>query len=305
MADSEPRESELKCPVGTWDSHMHVVEPNRFPLSANAKYTPPTHTLSEALAFESTLGISNVVLVQPSIYGNDNSCLFSALKELGVARARGVVQFDPSSIDEETLLQWHNLGVRGVRINLKSVGSEPSPEELTRALNRYADKIRRLGWVITIYLDMKVIPVLEKVVPKLDVKVCIDHYGSPELPQASQPTATPLDPYQLPGFSSLISLLQGESTYVKLSAPYRLSPDPELRDIEVITKELIRVRSKRLLYATDWPHTRFSGIDSRPFLEALLRWSGTQETANKIFQVNAEGLWGVRQGHYLRGGVAN
>lgn len=292
VAFSSTAASIPKCPAGTWDSHMHVVEPDRFPLSASATYKPATHTLSEALAFESSLGISNLVLVQPSIYGNDNSCLLAALEELGPERARGVVQFDPSSTPIHVLRQWHDLGVRGVRINLKSVGSEPSARELTQTLGAYADKIRPLGWAITIYVDMKMIPVLEDVVSKLGVKLCIDHYGSPELSQTIPP-ATKLDPYQLSGFSSLVALLRQGSTWVKLSAPYRLSPDPDMRDLGTVTEELIHVAPNRLIYATDWPHTRFSGIKSRPFIEACLRWSGTQEVADRIFQRNAEELWEV------------
>lgn len=279
-------------PSSTWDSHMHVVEPERFPLSANAIYKPPTHTLSEAIAFESSLDIPNIVLVQPSIYGNDNSCLLAALEELGPNCARGVVQFDLSNIKPQTLQQWHALGVRGVRVNLKSVGSEPSVEELTQTLRQYAEIIRPLDWTLTLYIDMKRIPLLQDLVSTLGVKFCIDHYGSPQLPQ--KPQSSSFDPYQLRGFSSLVSLLRSGKTWVKLSAPYRLSADPEMRDLEVMTKELIRVAPSRLVYATDWPHTRFKGVDARPFRDACLRWSGVQDVADKIFRSNAEELWDAR-----------
>ncbi|KAL9620697.1 MAG: hypothetical protein Q9160_004833 [Pyrenula sp. 1 TL-2023] len=281
-------------PSGTWDSHMHVVEPERFPLSANAIYKPPTHTLWEAMTFESSLDIANIVLVQPSIYGNDNSCLLAALEELGPQRARGVVQFDQSNIDPQTLRRWHELGVRGVRINLKSVGSEPSVEELTQTLQRYAEIIRPLGWTLTLYIDLKRIPLLQDIVSALGVKFCIDHYGSPQLPKEFQGSS--FDPYQLQGFSSLVSLLRSGKTWVKLSAPYRLSADPEMRDLEVMTRELLRVAPSRLVYATDWPHTRFKGVDARPFRDACLQWSGMQDVADKIFRYNAEELWDVRAG---------
>ena len=93
---------------------MHVVEPHRFLVSKEAVYQPSTHTLADALAFASTLGLENLVLVQPSVYGTDNSCLLAALADLGPARSRGIVVVDPSNIQSGTLDEWHALGVRGL-----------------------------------------------------------------------------------------------------------------------------------------------------------------------------------------------
>lgn len=114
---------ERKMMPQSWDSHMHVVDPQRYPLSTNAVYTPSSHTLSQAFAFHETSGIQKFVLVQPSIYGNDNTCLLDALKQLGPRRGRGVVTFAPDTIQRKTLDEWHGLGVHSVRVNLKSVGS--------------------------------------------------------------------------------------------------------------------------------------------------------------------------------------
>ena len=62
---------------------MHIVDPEKYPLALGAQYVPPIHTLSDAMTFESSVGIQNIVLVQPSIYGFDNSCMLDGLKELG------------------------------------------------------------------------------------------------------------------------------------------------------------------------------------------------------------------------------
>lgn len=77
-----------KLPPRSWDSHMHVFGPHSLD-SPTAPYHPIPSSLSQALAFESILGISNIVLVQPSCYGNDNSYLLSARRQLGDRRARG------------------------------------------------------------------------------------------------------------------------------------------------------------------------------------------------------------------------
>ncbi|KAL2002778.1 hypothetical protein VTN02DRAFT_5996 [Thermoascus thermophilus] len=279
---------------------MHVVEPlQRYPIVANAAYKPSPHTLSQALAFEASVGIENVVLVQPSIYGTDNSCLLDALRKLGPARARGVVVIDPDTIQRETLAQWHALGVRGVRVNLKSVGKVMGEDELAGTLVRHADLVRPFGWVVQLYVSLDTVTALERIVPRLGgVKVCLDHFGSPDL--SLSPTNyndhAPLNPYSLPGFSSLVSLLRGGQTYVKLSAPYRLSKDPQMRDLRALARELIRVAPDRLVFATDWPHTRFDGLDIRPFTESCLQWcAAVPGLAERLFRRNAEALWDVKE----------
>jgi predicted TIM-barrel fold metal-dependent hydrolase len=265
---------------------MHVVEP-RYPVVANAAYKPFLHTIEDAIAFESSIGIENIVLVQPSIYGFDNSCLLDALRHIGPSRGRGVVVIDPPNTDLATLRTWHALGVRGVRLNFKSTGMAPSREELERILLDQARLIRPLGWMIQVHTSMSMIPLLEEIFPPLGVKVCIDHFGGPDLQKYEQGT---FDPYSFTGFSSLISMLKARKTYVKVSAPYRLSKDEHFRDLEIMIREFLREAPTQVLYATDWPHTRFLGVDIEPFTELCLRICGSQALAERVFRLNAEDL---------------
>jgi predicted TIM-barrel fold metal-dependent hydrolase len=279
-------------PKGTWCSHMHIVEPKKFPLDAKAQYQPHPHTIADARSFYEPLGIKNMVIVQPSIYANDNSCTLHALRELTPQHGRAVVQFDPKTIKQRTLDDWHDLGVRGVRVNLVSVGRELSEEDLRTELTEYADVIRRLDWVLEIYIPLRMATVLEKIVTDLDVKVCIDHFGQPTLPTPYDPT-TAIKPYDLPGFTSLVNLLQA-NTWVKLSGQYRISKDPEMRDLEPLAIELLKMAPDRVVFATDWPHTRFENVDTKTFIEACFRWCGEGTgLAEKLFVTNAEELWDV------------
>lgn len=282
-----------KIPQKSWDSHMHVVDPTQYPLAKGAQYIPEPHILSDALTFESTLGIHKIVLVQPSIYGNDNSCMLDALRRIGPQNGRAVVAFDPKSITATTLDVWHRIGVRGVRINLQSVGQEMDPVELKGTLQQYADIIRPYGWVLQLYVPLNTASVLEAVVPNLGVKVCLDHFGCPTLsgPLGYQFTG---DAYSLPGFTSLVNLLSQGSTYLKMSAPYRLSPDAGHLDLEPMAKELLRVAPDRIVFATDWPHTRYEGLDIKPFVASVVEWCGDDNTLiERIFKHNAEDLWSV------------
>ncbi|KAH6713415.1 hypothetical protein BKA61DRAFT_609100 [Leptodontidium sp. MPI-SDFR-AT-0119] len=279
-------------PHGSWDSHMHILDPTHYPLASDAQYTPNAHLLPSALSFEKSMHIQNLVIVQPSIYGYDNSCLLSALRTLGPSRGHGVVTFETANTTTSTLQEWHALGVRGVRINLQSVGQSADPVELASTLHRYADIIRPFGWVLQLYVPLETAVVLEDIVPGLNVRVCLDHFGSPDLSNA---TAGSSDPYAIPGFRSLVNLLKQGNTFVKMSAPYRLSNSTEWSELEPTGRELLRVAGmKRVVFASDWPHTRFEGLDIKPFFRTVMEWCNWDEAMiERVFKGNAEDLWDV------------
>ncbi|RYC93097.1 hypothetical protein BFJ63_vAg4232 [Fusarium oxysporum f. sp. narcissi] len=281
-----------RIPPDSWDSHMHIVDVENYTLDASAKYRPTSHTLDQALAFETGVGLRNIVLVQPSIYGLDNSCLLDGLRALGTERGRGVVAIDPEVVNEEELRSWHGLGVRGVRLNILSNELAIDAAELERQLMLYADAVRPLGWVVQVYVPMDMVTLLEPIIPKLNVKFCIDHLGQPPLNKYAG-----ADPYDIPGFTSLINLLKNGQTYVKLSAAYRMSTLPDYSDLNPIAKEVIRVAGKtHVVFATDWPHTRFEGLDIKPWMERVLSWCGDDEhLKERLFRGNAEDLWDVQR----------
>lgn len=270
---------------------MHVVDPDNFPLDANAQYKPHPHTLADAKAFYSPLGIKNMVFVQPSIYGNDNSCMLEALKKVGPTHGRAIVGIDPTTTSLDTLQEWHSLGVRGARLNFVSVGRELSEVELHKELESYVTLLEPLDWVLELFIPMKQLVALERILPSLeDPAICIDHFGWPTLPPYDP--SRQLDPYSLAGFESLTRLLK-RNAWVKLSAPYRLSKDSQMSDLGAIGRELIKNHRERVIYATDWPHTRYDNIDPVPFIEKCFDWCGDDERrVEMLFRENAAELWG-------------
>ena len=280
-----------RLPVDTWDGHMHFIDPKRYNLAAGAAYVPSIHSVWDAVTFEDTVGMKNVVAVQPSIYGNDNSAMLDAMKALGPERSRGVVVFDESTIQNETLHEWHDLGVRGVRLNLSSTGQTPDIEILKNTLRRYAALVRPLGWMIQIYISMDLLPALESTIKALDIKICFDHFAHPSKPSNPSSQISPFDPYSIPGFSSLIRMLQHGNTFVKFSAPYRM--DLENHQLEALALEILRVQNDRVVFATDWPHTRFEGLDIKTFQEDVLGWAEEKGCVEKVFSGNAKVLWDV------------
>jgi len=273
---------------------MHFIDPKRYNLAAGAAYVPSIHSVWDAVTFEDTVGMKNVVAVQPSIYGNDNSAMLDAMKALGPERSRGVVVFDEATIQSETLQEWHDLGVRGVRLNLASTGQTPDIEVLKNTLQRHAELVRPLGWMVQLYASMDLLPALESTIKALDVKICFDHFAHPTKPaNAASPisSSTPFDPYSITGFPSLIRLLQHGNTFVKFSAPYRM--DLESHQLEAVALEILRVQNDRVVFATDWPHTRFEGLDIKSFQEECLAWAEDAGCVEKVFSLNAKVLWDV------------
>ncbi|MBB5577613.1 hypothetical protein GGD50_006268 [Rhizobium paranaense] len=110
----------FKVPANSCDAHFHIYD-SRFPAAPNASLIPPDATMDAYLRLRERLGFERSVIVQPSTYGTDNSCMPSALEKLG-ARARGIAVVD-TSVTDETLKQLDKAGVRGIRFNLGRVGA--------------------------------------------------------------------------------------------------------------------------------------------------------------------------------------
>lgn len=290
---SATTQSRQLIPSSSWDSHIHVCEPSLFPLSSSAKYQAHTATLAEVqTAVCTNLGLQKLVFVQPSTYGNDNSCLLDALKKVGSSMGRGVVVFDPATTSLEQLREWHRIGVRGVRVNLKSVGKTMDPKEFQASLLAYANAIRLMkSWVLELYIELEMVEQVVPMMEQLDVKVVIDHFGSPkrgELMPAGKLS-------EMRGWDSLLKFMTFPNAYVKISGPYRVSLDPEFHDLEPLAKELFAVRGgKGCVFASDWPHTQFEGVEISPWLERCIEWCESDtHLLDLLFKENADELWGL------------
>jgi predicted TIM-barrel fold metal-dependent hydrolase len=280
----------VKPPIQMWDTHMHVVDP-RFSFVKTATYKPKHwHTLEDANYFyQKAFGITdwNAVFVQPSIYGSDNSCLLDALRKIGPKRGRGVVDIEPESIDRDILLEWNELGVRGVRINLKSGGEDFTAVQINRRIEGAANVLEKHGinWHLDLYCDMYHIPDMKDLIMALNRPVVFAHFGSPgwSKGEAAQLDNRRTEPLFLPGFNDLLYLIKNHFIWLKLSAPYRVAPDVPLKGI---FEELLRVQGSpdHLMFATDWPHTRFEDVDIMAFTQDLLKWCETNGSVDEIKQ---------------------
>ncbi len=99
-AGPKPR---LACPPGAADCHIHLYGTRAaYPLAPACPIPPPYAPVEAYRGVMARLGLTRVVIVQPSAYGTDNRCTLDGLAELGAA-ARAVVVVDQSVTDAEPL----------------------------------------------------------------------------------------------------------------------------------------------------------------------------------------------------------
>jgi 2-pyrone-4,6-dicarboxylate lactonase len=229
-------------PAGAIDVHNHIVGPqSKYPMAATRTYTPPEASVAQLRALRTQLGVARNVIVQPSFYGFDNSCLVDALKELGPS-ARGIAVVQQNVSDAE-LKRLADAGVTGVRLNLATAGVR-DPKVAIDAINAFAPRFVPMGWHIQINTGLPVVAAIAQTVADLKVPVVFDHMANLEAEKGMNQ----------PGFGALVDLVKGRNTYVKLSAPYNLSKRADWADVVPLAKALIAAGPDRMLWGTNWPH---------------------------------------------------
>src|SRR5690606_13147500 len=169
--------SPFSIPPDACDCHVHVFLPEQFPYAASRSYTPPAATIGELLELRRLLGTGRTVLVQPSCYGTDNAAMLAALAALGTDAARGIAVVDPASIPDEALRQFHNTGVRGLRLNLRVRPEDTDGlDRIVRLRRQSADRIRPLGWHLQLHLDTALLARLAPTLKALDIALVLDHF---------------------------------------------------------------------------------------------------------------------------------
>lgn len=240
--DPSPHAPRVQVPARACDVHAHVCGPrDRFPLVANRLYNPPEASLSDYLHMLDTLGIERGVLVQPSVYGTDNSAMLEALSAAPARlRAVAVLPFDVSAVEIERL---HALGVRGVRCNIVDL-KEGRGQLPLEGLRRLADTIAPFGWHIEFLMHVNEFPDLDRQLGNLPVPLVFGHLGY-----------VPSQLGTTDGFEALLRLARAGRAWVKLTAPYRLTGEPFPYPSTVAAAQaLLDEVPDRLLWGSDWPH---------------------------------------------------
>lgn len=199
----------------------------------------------------SALRLERVVIVQPSVYGTDNTCTLDGMRELG-NRARGVAVIDEKTTDAQ-LDAMGKAGIRGIRLNLATAGIN-DPSVARQRFDNAVARVRNRGWHIQFNTQLPVIEALSPQFLASPVPLVIDHFGGAS-------AARGLDQ---PGFGALVNLVKSGKAYVKISGSAdSVSTQPDLADVTPLARALVAANPQRVLWGTNWPHPGSSPVAGR------------------------------------------
>lgn len=160
-------EKTWRIPASAWDTHVHVFDPEKYQYSRSRVYSPCVAKFEQLTGFNQSITedgqIGNIVLVQPSPYGANNSLILDLLKEqkaqnyskLG-CRLRAIVVLDLENTSNEELVEMDALGIRGIRLNTQSSGHGATVAQLEVAIKAAASRIIGAGlgkrWFLQLFI---------------------------------------------------------------------------------------------------------------------------------------------------------
>ncbi len=279
----------FRAPPLSCDAHFHVFGPaERYPYASPEplRYAPPVALLPDYLELAAHLGIERFVFVQPSAYGRDNACMLDAMREVGIARCRGIVDVDEDAPDS-LLAEMDAIGVRGVRVNVSPVKA-PSPgfsETMRPRIERLDARCAELGWHLDFLAPGWLTEELLPIFARMRCAFSIAHMGM------FRAEAGP----QQPGFQKLLDLLRhGDGrAWVKFTGTYRMATPPDFADAAPMARALIEAAPDRLIWGSDYPHLSFAHqVGSVQLFNLLADWAPEEETRRRILVDNPATLFG-------------
>ncbi|MGZ8265483.1 MAG: amidohydrolase family protein [Burkholderiales bacterium] len=281
--DPDTRKSAVALPAGSCDCHAHVFGPqSRFPYLADATYIPRDALAEDYARMLRAIGCERAVLVQPSVYGTDNSAMVHALRS-GVFAFRGVAVVD-EDVSERELENLHEAGVRAVRINLAS----ETPGLTLAQAPRLAPRLKALGWHLQFFMDLKKLADAEEKLAALELDLVIDHFGCIRAD----------DGLNAPAFRTLLRLLERPNVWAKLIGPYFLSnKSPRYADVTPFARAVVKAAPDRVVWGTDWPHPAVQRLrapmpNDGDLAHLVLDWIPDEAQRRKVLVNNPARLYG-------------
>jgi D-galactarolactone isomerase len=275
---------QIAIPANACDCHHHIYDPARFPYDPKDNRNQPPGTVSDYRLLQKRLCTTRNVIIQPSVYGVDNSCTLDALKTMGAANTRAVAVINASISDKE-LEQMHRSGVRGIRINTAS----PMVINTIDTIESLAERVNELGWHVEFWMKADDIAANKDLLMRLPTSIVFGHLG--HIPQP--------DGVNHPAFGVLCNLLEQGKTWIKLSGAYQDTKigAPSYADVTKLAQAFVKVAPERMLWGTDWPHpTIYSRKQPWPddslLLDLLGEWALDENTKNQILVGNPAVLYG-------------
>ena len=269
----------LAAPENSCDCHIHIYDPSKPVAPTAAGPGPAWANVVAYRAVQHRLGLTRAVVVQSTAYGLDNSCAVEAIAELGLSQTRGVAVVG-ADVSEAELQRLTDAGMRGARFQMLPGGALP-----WEALEPVAAKIAAFGWHIQLQMDGRLLAERETQLKRLPGTLVIDHVG-----KFLEPV-----PVEHPGFRTLLRLLDGGKTWLKLAAAYETSKvgGPLYGDVGALAKAAVKAHPERMIWASNWPHVSVKDLpDDRSLLDLLLDWAPDARIRQRILVDNPAEVYG-------------
>jgi predicted TIM-barrel fold metal-dependent hydrolase len=270
-------------PRNACDTHAHICGPmERHPYAERRVYTPPDALLPAYRRMLDSLGVERAVLVQPSVYGTDNTVMLEAVAQWG-PRGRGVAVVDDHVSDAE-LERLHHAGVRGVRINVVDVAEDKGVIAMA-PIAKLASRIKRYGWHVEFLMHADEFPELDKTFADFPVDIVLGHLGYMRTDKGLEEA----------GFQALLRLMKRGKAWVKLTGPYRISTQTlPHRDTNAFAHALLAAAPERIVWGTDWPHVMVKGTmpNDGALADLLLDWVPDAVLREQVLVANPAKLYG-------------
>lgn len=249
----------------TWDCHVHVLDPKRFPYRPDRKYTP-TQAPLKALIENATA--ENIVIVQATpedgeeglIYHLEEvqrsypSKIFRGIIVADTSNNRDINQYETTKVD-----RLHKAGVRAIRVQgiYGHVGSQISTIKRYLIAATASYPVAQLRWTISMQQILEIWAELHDFLlheaSLSGVTVIADHNGN----------AKPADLHS-PAFEAFLDLLRKRpNTYVKVGALHRRAPE-DFSQMKDVVKALASAAPQAILWGSDWPHVDATASTSEP-----------------------------------------
>ena len=246
-----------------FDSHFHIID-HRYPLYNNQDFLPANFLVEDYRSAIQPYDLIGGAMVSGSFHGFDHSYIQPVLNTLG-PNFVAVAQV-PISIGEETIMDLHAIGVRGIRFNLvRGSGFK------TKEIQELAHKVYSVaGWHSEFYINSHGLEKLHTTLAKLPL-VSIDHMG---LSSAA---------------SKHVIYLAGHGAKVKASGFGRIGFDPGS-----VLQSIHHANPDALMFGSDLPSTRAPRKFSPQDIDIIVN-SFAPKDAEKILCGNALEFYRIDQ----------
>ena len=267
----------LVAPAKAADCHIHIYDaryPSSAPVMANG-------TVADYRLLQKRVGVERVVIVTPRHYVTDNSVTTDAIKELGIANARGVGVLRPTVTDAE-LKKLNDGGIRGIRF---TVGDPHTAVVSIDMIEPLAKRIAEYGWHVQLNMPHHKIVEHAEMLRRLPTQIVFDHLGKP--PEA--------EGIKHSSHAVIRGLLDQRRAWVKISGAYMntLVGPPTYADATAVAQTFVIAAPERCVWGSDWPHP---GPKAKPddalLFDLLSVWAPDEATRNRILVDNPQALYG-------------